>query len=407
MSAGPGLLSSEWFRAPLPGSAAERDVIAARQPGFLSACQAGVAAARAAQCADGRGNISHAGWQSYCRFMALALGLPIRRVLDPLSTPLERKFREVDLIESWAWWLVTQVGVNTETAWTYVCAANACHERLYMVGFAGGMSLRRIRGTLNGYQRLLGHPILRRRRIGVRPAHLAQSIRAHMSPRTDAHHANLAACMEVALVAIARAGELASTRASLPFTPGRHPSRNDVRFDFDGTGALVGCTIWIINSKARGANWNQKLPVHLPIRGKHLSPGLALYHLCCVIDPVPQRDAASTPLFRNPSTGAILTVDDIRRTLRAGLAAIGRDASLYGAHSLRIGGATALAWTGASGDDIQAAGRWHSSAYLRYLRETRHTLMTRLVGVASADTDDMEADFIEVDRTDFDADDEA
>ena len=34
--------------------------------------------------------------------------------------------------------------------------------------------------------------------------------------------------------------------------------------------------------------------------------------------------------------------------------------SFDGAHSLRIGGATALAWLQVPGDMIQAAGRWHS-----------------------------------------------
>ena len=84
-----------------------------------------------------------------------------------------------------------------------------------------------------------------------------------------------------------------------------------------------------------------------------------------------------------------------------------RDGSKYGAHSLRIGGATALAFLQVPGDMIQAAGRWHSGAYLRYLRETRDNAVGTLTRLAGADTDDLEADFVAVDAHDLDEDDEA
>ena len=82
--------------------------------------------------------------------------------------------------------------------------------------------------------------------------------------------------------------------------------------------------------------------------------------------------------------------------------AIGRDGSLYGAHSLRIGGATAMSWLRASREDIMAAGRWRSDAYLRYLRQSRGVAMRLALGVAGADTDDLEADFLDIDEHDFD-----
>ena len=290
--------------------------------------------------------------------------------------------------------------------WHRRCVANSWHERAFGVGFAGGMSLSRIRNMLHGQQRLIGKPIARRKRWGVRPEQLSRGILACLRPETDPGHANVATLMEVALVAIARAGELAATRTSMAFDNARLPSRADVTFRFSRDALPVGCTVWIINSKARGHGFLEKLPVHLPMRGKHLSPGLALYHLFRV-DPVPTALHASTPLFRNPRTGAVLTVDFVRATLRSCLTAIGRDPSLYGAHSLRIGGATALAWLKVPGEEIQAAGRWHSGAYLRYLRETQTTALTRLTQVASADTDDAEADFVDIDSHEFSTEDEA
>ena len=83
-----------------------------------------------------------------------------------------------------------------------------------------------------------------------------------------------------------------------------------------------------------------------------------------------------------------------------------REPAAYGPHSLRIGGATALAFSGVPGEQIQAAGRWHSDAYLRYLRESRSQGLHNLSLVASADTDDNEADFVDVDARGLDDDDD-
>ena len=381
--------------------------MAAQQPGFLEACREGVMAARNAQCADNAGNFSHSAWSSWGRFTVLALNIPHRRVLDPLITPLERKLEEVDLVEAWAWWLCSQVGVNTETAWSYVCVANACHDRAFGVGFAGGMPLTRVRKMLDGYQRNLGLPITRRQRFGVRPRQLRDGIRATLHPARSAADANVAALMETGLVAVARCAELAATRAGMAFDRSRHPSRADVAFSYGADGQLSGCVLHIVNSKARGAKRLEKLPVHLPISGGFLSPGLALWYLMFVADPVPAAVAARTPLFRDPQSNRILQVSFVRTKLRACMTAIGRDGSKYGAHSLRIGGATALAFLQVPGDMIQAAGRWHSGAYMRYLRETRDNAVGTLTRLAGADTDDLEADFVAVDAHDLDEDDEA
>ena len=65
---------------------------------------------------------------------------------------------------------------------------------------------------------------------------------------------------------------------------------------------------------------------------------------------------------------------------------------MYGAHSLRIGGATALAYSGAPEHVIKALGRWRSDAYLRYLRECREEMNFYAHCITDADVDDYEAD---------------
>ena len=148
-----------------------------------------------------------------------------------------------------------------------------------------------------------------------------------------------------------------------------------------------------------------KIPKYLPAPGTFLAPARALYHLVHVVDPVAPAEASSTPLFRNPRTNAVLLVSEVRARLRRCMAAIGRDGSVYGAHSLRIGGATALAWWRAGPTVIQDMGHWRSDAYLRYVRTCRAQVDQWSQRIASADTDDFEADCIAVDDFDFDASD--
>ena len=387
-------------RRPNPGTVAERQMMVVAQPGFLEASRAGVVAARNAATVDEQGNVHHTANQHWGRF-CLALRIAMRRPLDPLTTPLARKLAEVDLVDAFAWWLVAHVRCNTETAWGYVCVVNSTHDRACGVGLAGNFPLARVKSMLSGYQRLQRSPVMRRLRYGVRPAFLSRGIAAAMAPRSDALDANAATAMEVALVAIARMGELVASSGS--FNLAIQPSRANVDFRLDSRGVPTECTIYIVNIKARGGNRYQRLPVRLPMAGRYLSPGWALWYLIRVIDPVPSALAASTPLFRNPSTGAVLTVAYIRERLRDCMRAIGRDPSLYGAHSLRIGGATAMAWLRAPGPAIQAAGRWRSDAYLCYIRECREQSLHFVQEIANADTDDFQSDYLEIDTHGFDA----
>ena len=72
-------------------------------------------------------------------------------------------------------------------------------------------------------------------------------------------------------------------------------------------------------------------------------------------DPIPAERAAHTPLFRDPRTGGPLSVPQLRDLVRALLYAAGTyDVSNYGAHSLRVGGASALFSIGAERSQTQS-----------------------------------------------------
>ena len=79
-------------------------------------------------------------------------------------------------------------------------------------------------------------------------------------------------------------------------------------------------------------------------------------------DPVPREKQASTPLFRTHRAGtpSAMTVDQIREIVKAMMQALGEDPSLFGAHSLRIGGATAALTAGIHPSIIRLCGRWNS-----------------------------------------------
>ena len=52
------------------------------------------------------------------------------------------------------------------------------------------------------------------------------------------------------------------------------------------------------------------------------------------------------------------------------------------------------------------AGRWRSDAYMAYIRQCREQAESYVARIASADTDDYQSDFVEIDAHDFDVEDE-
>ena len=87
-------------------------------------------------------------------------------------------------------------------------------------------------------------------------------------------------------------------------------------------------------------------------------------------DPTPQGEAGQTPMFRNwhKPGGPAFTTDDIRDVVKQVAVAAGENPEDFGAHSLRIGGATALFAAGADPIHIKTMGRWSSDCWRLYVR---------------------------------------
>ena len=377
--------------------------MAASQPGFLEAYREGSAEARDANHGDGKGGSTHPAVNHWIRLLVFGLKMDPLRPVEPHS-PLQTLLAEVDVVECYAWWLITQVGVNHETAKGYVSTVNAWHRRRTHIDLAGGFPLKRVNECCDGLARLKGVAPPRLKRIGVRPRLLRAGIDI-MFPTVTASSLNRAAALETIMATVRRAGEVA-VGGKWKWDAQRHPTRNDVTFQYDNQGNVVYATVHCVNSKARGVEAKRKLPFRVPRSGKFLNPGYLLYLLTEVVDPVPPEERAFTPLFRVPETNAALTVRGIRSDVRKAMEAVGLDGSAYGAHSLRIGAATALDDGGAPEKVIKAIGVWSSEAYLRYIRETSGQALRYVSVICNSEVEDLDTnDYLGVDDVELNDDD--
>merc|ERR1711965_264173 len=105
------------------------------------------------------------------------------------------------------------------------------------------------------------------------------------------------------------------------------------------------------------------------------------------MDPVPPEEAALTPLFRRRVSHACI---EVRAVLQQLMAAIGLDWQRFGAHSLRIGGATAALAAGLTPAAIRAAGRWSSDVYAIYCRVSRQSAAGVATVIGSTPFEDLE-----------------
>jgi len=92
-------------------------------------------------------------------------------------------------------------------------------------------------------------------------------------------------------------------------------------------------------------------------------------------------------------SGECITVSEIRDEIRALMMSIGRDPSLYGAHSLRIGGATAMLAAGVAPQLIRLMGRWSSDVYEIYCRMSVESALAAGIALASANVTSTSAVF--------------
>ena len=98
------------------------------------------------------------------------------------------------------------------------------------------------------------------------------------------------------------------------------------------------------------------------------------------------------PLFCH-SDGRAITVGEVRDEVKLVMQAAGQPPSLFGAHSLRIGGATAALAAGVPPQLIRLMGRWSSDIYEIYCRLSAQAALGIGAAIGSATVSPLHARF--------------
>jgi hypothetical protein len=169
------------------------------------------------------------------------------------------------------------------------------------------------------------------------------------------------------------------------FDPTRHLTRADVKFKTASDGQLY---MVVVMRPAKKSPGQQKVvPLLIAAGGALLDPVRLMQHYLA-LDPVPAEEEAFTPLFRRGKKA--IAVREVRAMVQKLMQLLGLDPKRYGAHSLRIGGASAAFAAGMSPAAIRAAGRWSSEVYLLYCRLSRQSAAGVATTIGSTPFEDLE-----------------
>ena len=284
------------------------------------------------------------------------------------------------------WLLVTRPSgryISVRTAQKYVSEVQGWHRRTFGYRVGGDLDMGRLRDLAKGFRRALGDG-KKRRRHGVRTQHLAKALKQCFNLES-AEHLNWRAALSTAFCALLRGTEFALQEGE-EFDPELHLTRGDLKFYREH--GILHVKIMIRPAKSDKHLRGKAVPIILKEGGSLLDPVRELYKMVRA-DYVPREQRASTPLFRWPS-GAAFRVSEVRYVVRNVMVAIGLDGSLFGAHSLRIGGATAALASGMDPSLIRMMGRWSSDIYEIYCRMCKQTAVRVGVTIGSTAFNDVE-----------------
>ena len=277
--------------------------------------------------------------------------------------------------------------IAPKTARKYISQVQGWHRRHPQGGFTigGEAPLFRLRALTKGLRRDRGDGKVLRR-WGVRTQDLARALETQLAGGSAVEQ-NWRAALTVAFCGLLRGGEFAMQDGEV-FDSVRHLTRADVRFFWEGGVLHAGVMIRQLKT-TRFAG--KDVEVVLRGGGRLFDPVAELKRLID-LDYVPHDKRATTPLFRD-ANGEAFTVRSVRDMVKALMEAVGCDPDRFGAHSLRIGGATAALAAGVPPEVIRAMGRWSSEVYQIYMRLSREAATRVSCVVASTAFHDMERGF--------------
>ena len=332
------------------------------------AADATVQAGLAAATGDGRSGENSTGvraWKRFCSQRNFAWLRPV----DPRA-PLWVKLSEEQLGMRFIASLIDDRAVAVSTARDYYGAANAWHLRRTGINFAAGMNTKRLAEMVKGLKKLHDGPPAQLRR-GISPETLRRGMDIAFPPVTPAN-VNVRAMLATCLQGLLRGREAG---CKLQFDPATDVARSDIA---TCTGERLA--IFMRPAKNMKHRRGKTVPLVIGAGGEFIDAAMEVQRML-ELDPTPEGCQASTPMFRK-ADGRAFTTDDIRDIVRQVAYAAGEDPEEFGAHSLRIGGATALFAAGADPIHIRTMGRWSSDCYRLYVRACFEQTMewTRRIG---------------------------
>ena len=222
--------------------------------------------------------------------------------------------------------------------------------------------------------------VMRKRALS---ASMLRKWRARLERKKGAREDEWAAfrAMSTAFYGLLRASEVVGRK-------GKHVGLRwrNVRFVKDTKGKLVHVELWVERSKTDVWGFGAKVFIYAE-KGEGSNPVEDLW----VVYEAAKRAAGFSeddPVFTQQGgkngEPVQMTYQKLNKLFKAAMQAEGEDPAAYGTHSARRGGATAMYLAGCSGDDIQAAGRWASDCYKRYIEATPAERKNWAQGMAKA-----------------------
>jgi hypothetical protein len=296
------------------------------------------------------------------------------------------KLEAEQLLMDFVLWLVacrpSGKPVSVKSIAKYVGQVRAWHLRTQCTHLCGDLDYSRVRDVLRGVERLVAQP-QRLRRFGVRTQDLSLAIATHIDTSTR-EGSMWAAAMATAFCGLLRGCELGMQDGET-FDPTRHLTRADCTFRESHDGTLY--MVLIMRPAKKGPGQQKTAPLLIAAGGTLLDPVRLMQRYFALL-PVSADGAAITPLFCKG--GRAISVREIRGMVQELMRRLGLEPRRFGAHSLRIGGATAALAAGMNPATIRAAGRWSSEVYRIYCRLSRQSAAGVATTIGSTPFEDLE-----------------
>ena len=365
---------------------AERERLAAARDPMLARLRDRLAAMATSRGRVGKLPTGVRWWIKYC---VHGRGISPVRTVDE-SSPRDEKLKEETLLMDFFVWLVacrpSGRSISVETAQKYIYEVQAWASRLPYGGgrIGGGLEMARLRGLARGMAAACGEAE-KRPRYGVRTQQLAEAMAAQLAGGS-ADEANWRAALATGFCALMRGAELGAADGET-WSEELHVTRADLTFFRDEGGVLHA--VIMMRPLKKGPGTRKTTPVFLRAGGSLLDPVMELWEMVRR-DPVPEAARASTPLFRDTRSGRAFRTSDVCAVVRWLMQSIGERPERFGAHSLRIGGASAALAAGVEPSMIRLLGRWASDVAELYMRVSRQASSRLSAVVGSTRYEDVE-----------------